>query len=88
MPRLPVTRSSLGKFSQILGPFSYSVPARAATQWAGGRPKEGHVVNRTEANDVQAEASQSGMKQKKEGKEGSQGINVTHPYFRHPTIFI
>lgn len=33
------------------------------------------MVNRTDANDVQAEASQSGMKQKKKGKEGSQGVS-------------
>lgn len=33
------------------------------------------MVNRTDANDIQAEASQSGMKQKKEGKEGSQAIS-------------
>jgi hypothetical protein len=44
-------------------------------QWAGSRPKEDHVVSRRDAKDVQAEAAQSGMKQKKDGKEGSQGIS-------------
>ena len=75
MPRLPTPTSSLRTSSQILRPSSYRVPARTATQWAGERPKEGHVVNRTDANDVQSEASQSGMKQKRDGKEGSQAIS-------------
>lgn len=75
MLRLPGMRSSLGRSSQLFHPSVYRVPGRSATQWAGGAPKEAHVVNRTDANDVQAEAAQSGMKQKKEGKEGSQGIS-------------
>jgi hypothetical protein len=75
MSRLPVTASSLGRSPQLFRQSIYRVPKRAATQWAGGRPKEAHVVNRKDANDVQAEAAQSAMKQKKEGKEGSQAIS-------------
>ena len=32
-------------------------------------------MNRTDGNDVQSQASQSGMQQKEQGKEGSQGIS-------------
>ena len=75
MPRLPITASPFRTSSQILRPSSHRILARSATQWAGERPKEGHVVNRTDRKDVQAEASHSGMQQKKDGKEGSQGIS-------------
>jgi hypothetical protein len=61
--------------SKVLHPSSYYVPARTATQRAGERPKDDHVVNKIDANDVQAEGAQSAMKEKKEGKEGSQGIS-------------
>ncbi len=75
MPRLTLSSSYLRIPAPIVRPSPFEASRRTATQWAGERPKEGHVVNRTDANDVQSEASQSGMKQKEEGKEGSQGIS-------------
>ena len=75
MPRLLLTASSFRTSPQILRLYSHPILVRSATQWAGERPKEGHVVNRTDRKDVQAEASHSGMQQKKDGKEGSQGIS-------------
>lgn len=75
MPRLLVTSSSLRTSSQRLRPSLYHAPGGRRTQWTGSRPKEDHVVSKTDAKDVQAEAAQSSMKEKKEGKEGSQGLS-------------
>ena len=70
LPRSFLSPTSLATKSSPL--FS---PARKATNYAGGRPKEEHVVNRTDANDIQAEASQQGMRSKQEGKEDSMAIS-------------
>lgn len=46
----------------------------SARAWTG-KSKEEHVVHRKDELDVQSEASQSGMRLKEEGKEGSQAIS-------------
>ena len=61
--------------SKLLHPSSYHALARTVAQRAGERPKDDHVVNKTDANDVQADAAQSAMKEKKEDKGGSQSIS-------------
>src|SRR3954454_1618128 len=74
MPRLTVT-FPLHTRSKLLRPFSYRAPAQTVAQRAGERPKGDHIVDRTDANNVQSEAAQSAMKEKKEGEEGSQSIS-------------